>query len=110
VAINFKFGKAPRGGHLDAVDRWDSIPAHNQLGSKLPVFCTLRSADVAKCVFFQLGQGSSLPILTSRVGEKIVAVNSPRPFLASQVLGGATHCPENRAGGEFLNPHFCNAA
>jgi len=60
--------------------------------------------------FFQLGQGSSQPIRISRVGEKIVAVNSPRPFLASQVLGGAAHCPENRAGGEFLNPHFCNAA
>jgi hypothetical protein len=106
----FKFGKAPGGGHLDAVDRWDFKPAHNHLGSKVPVFCTLRSADVAKGAFFQLGQGSSRPIRISRVGEKIVAVNSPRPFLASQVLGGAALCPENRAGGEFLNPHFCNAA
>jgi hypothetical protein len=46
------------GEKIVAVDRWDFIPAHNHLGSKLPVFCTLRSADVAKCVFFQLGQGS----------------------------------------------------
>jgi hypothetical protein len=83
-------------------DRWDFIPAHNHLGSTLPVFCTLRSADVAKCVFFQLGQGSSQPIRISRVGEKIVAVNSPRPFLASQVLGGAAHCPEKPCWGRVL--------